>query len=207
MILNPSKCIFGVSLGKFLGFLVTKRGIEANPDRIQALLSMSSPKNIRKVQQLTGRVAALNKFVSKSDDKCLSFFKILRKNQVVQWNEESKVAFKQLKEYLGLPFLLTVPVAGASYFYDDRPTLETNSPATIKWSIKYLEKALLKWSIKLNEFDIDYKSIMAIKGQAWVNFVTEFKYDISPEPEEILPEVETPDEQNLDETSPDENCL
>ena len=81
MILNLSKCIFGVSLGKFLGFLVTKRGIEANPDQIPALLVMSSPKNINEVQQLTGRVAALNKFVSKSTNKCLPFFKILRKNK------------------------------------------------------------------------------------------------------------------------------
>ncbi|GFY92627.1 arginase [Actinidia rufa] len=68
MMLNPSKCIFGVSFGKFLGFLVTKRGIEVNPDQIQALTVMSSPRNIREVQQLTGRVAALNRFVSKSAD-------------------------------------------------------------------------------------------------------------------------------------------
>ncbi|XP_057515034.1 uncharacterized protein LOC130796691 [Actinidia eriantha] len=68
MILNPSKCIFGVSSGKFLGFLVTKRGIEANPDQIQALIAMSSPRNICEVQQLTGRVASLNRFVSKSAD-------------------------------------------------------------------------------------------------------------------------------------------
>ena len=81
MILNPSKCIFGVSSGKFLGFLETKRGIEANLDQIQALLAMSSPRNIYEVQQLTGRVAVLNRFVSKLVDKCLFFFKILQKNQ------------------------------------------------------------------------------------------------------------------------------
>ena len=52
MVLNPYKCIFGVSLGKFLGFLVTKQGIEANPNQIQALLTMSSPRNIHEVQQL-----------------------------------------------------------------------------------------------------------------------------------------------------------
>ena len=69
MMLNPSKYIFGVSSGKFLNFLVTKRGIEANPDQIQALLAMSSPRNIQEVQQLTGRVAALNRFVSKSTEK------------------------------------------------------------------------------------------------------------------------------------------
>ena len=80
MMLNPSKCIFNVFSGKFLGFLVTKRGIEANPDQIQALLTMSSPKNIHEVQQLTRRVATLNRFISKSIDKYLPFFKILKKN-------------------------------------------------------------------------------------------------------------------------------
>ena len=75
MILNLSKCIFGVFSGKFIGFLVTKREIEANPNQIQDLLAMSSP-------ILTGPVAALNIFVSKSADKYLSFFKILRKNKV-----------------------------------------------------------------------------------------------------------------------------
>ncbi|GFY89059.1 hypothetical protein Acr_06g0009990 [Actinidia rufa] len=94
MMLNPSKCIFGVSSGKFLGFLVTKRGIE----------------------QLTGRVAALNRFVSKSADKCLPFFKILRKSQIFQWNEESENAFQQLKEYLGSPPLLTVPTTGEDLY-------------------------------------------------------------------------------------------
>ena len=78
IMLNPSKCIFGVSSGKFLGFLVIKRGIEANLDQIQALLVMSSPWNIHEMQLLIGQVAALNRFISKSAVKCLSFFIILR---------------------------------------------------------------------------------------------------------------------------------
>ena len=79
MKLNPSKCAFGVSSGKFLGFMVSQRGIEANLDKIQAILDMEPPKNIKEVQSLTGRVAALNRFVSKATDKCLPFFKILKK--------------------------------------------------------------------------------------------------------------------------------
>ena len=78
MELNPSKCAFGVSSGKFLGFMVSHRGIEANPDKIQAILDMKPPQNIKEVQSLTGRVAALNRFVSKAIDKCLPFFRILR---------------------------------------------------------------------------------------------------------------------------------
>ena len=66
MKLNPSKCAFGVASGKFLGFMVSHRGIEANPEKIKAILDMKSPQNIKEVQSLTGRVAALNRFVSKA---------------------------------------------------------------------------------------------------------------------------------------------
>ena len=78
MKLNPSKCAFGVSSGKFLGFMVSQRGIEANPEKVKAILEMSSPNAVKEVQSLTGRVAALNKFVSKATDKCLPFFKTLK---------------------------------------------------------------------------------------------------------------------------------
>ena len=91
MKLNPSKCAFRVSSGKFLGFMVSQRGIESNPDKIQAILDMEPPKNIKEVQSLTGRVAALNKFVSKATDKCLPFFKILRK--AFEWTDKCQKAF------------------------------------------------------------------------------------------------------------------
>ena len=79
MKLNPSKCAFGVSSGQFLGFMVSHRGIEANPNKIQAILNMKSQRNIKEVQSLIGRVTALNRFVSKAIDKCLLFFKVLKK--------------------------------------------------------------------------------------------------------------------------------
>ena len=78
MKLNPSKCSFGVSSGKFLGFTVSQRGIEANPEKVKAILEMSSPRTVKEVQSLTGRIAALNRFVSKATDKCLPFFKTLK---------------------------------------------------------------------------------------------------------------------------------
>ena len=79
MKLNPSKCTIGVSFGKFLGFMVSQRGIEANPEKLRAILEMSSPKMIKEVQSLIGRVAALNKFVSKAINKCIPFFKTLKR--------------------------------------------------------------------------------------------------------------------------------
>ena len=77
--LNLSKWALGVSSRNFLGFMVSQRGIEANPDKMQAILNMEPPKNIKEVQSLTRRVAALNRFISKATDKCLPFFKVLKK--------------------------------------------------------------------------------------------------------------------------------
>ena len=78
MKLNPTKCAFGVASGKFLGFMVTQRGIEANPEKIRAILDMKHPSSKKEVQKLTGRVAALSRFISKSAERCLPFFKVLR---------------------------------------------------------------------------------------------------------------------------------
>ena len=70
MRLNPSKYSFGVSSWKFLEYIVTQRGIEANPDQIRAIMNMSSPRNKREVQKLTGRIVALNRFIDQLTDKC-----------------------------------------------------------------------------------------------------------------------------------------
>jgi hypothetical protein len=105
MKLNPSKCVFGVSSGKFLGFMVFQRGIEANPDKIKAVLEMTPPRTTKEVQSLTGRVAALNRFVSRATDKCLPFFKTLRKAFI--WTDDCQKAFEELKRYLTSPPLLS----------------------------------------------------------------------------------------------------
>ena len=74
MKLNPAKCAFGVSAEKFLGFIVNNRGIEVNPDKIKIVLDMPPPSNIKEVQCLTRRIAALSRFVSRASDKCQPFF-------------------------------------------------------------------------------------------------------------------------------------
>ena len=78
--LNPGKCAFKVTMGKFLGFMVSQRGIEANPNKIWALMEMIPPRNVKEVQSLNGKVAALNRFVSRATDKCLPFFHTLKKS-------------------------------------------------------------------------------------------------------------------------------
>jgi ribonuclease HI len=110
--LNASKCAFGVGSGKFLGFLVTQRGIEANPDQIAAIQGLQPPKNVREVQRLTGMAAALNRFISKSAEKCRPFFDLIKKGKSFAWSEESDHAFEQLKKYLSAPPLLSSPKEG-----------------------------------------------------------------------------------------------
>ena len=70
---------FAVALGKFLGFIVSQQGIEANLDKVKVIIEVKSPKTMKEVQSLTGKVAALNKFVSRAIDKCMPFFKVLNK--------------------------------------------------------------------------------------------------------------------------------
>ena len=101
MKLNLAKCAFGVSAGKFLGFIVNNRGIEANPDKIKVVLDMSSPSSIKEVQRLTGRIAALSRFVSRASDKCQPFFQVLKK--AFQWDTKYEEAFSALKTYLSPP--------------------------------------------------------------------------------------------------------
>ena len=98
--LNASKCSFGVRSGKFLGYMVTHRGIEVNPDQIKAINNFQSPRNPREVQKLTGMAVALNRFISRSTDRCRPFFLLINKWKVFEWTEECAIAFQQLKDYL-----------------------------------------------------------------------------------------------------------
>ena len=109
MRLNPTKCAFGIKSGKVLGYMVTARGIEANPDKIKAIQDMQVPKNVKDVQRLTGRLAALNRFIAKLAEKCHPFFQLIRKQQNFVWNTECQQAFDQLKLLFTRPPLLDSP--------------------------------------------------------------------------------------------------
>ena len=110
--LNPEKCVFGVKAGKFLGFMLTERGIEANPDKCQAIINMRSPGCMKEVQQLTGRMAALSRFLARSGDKRRPYFQCLKKNEKFQWTSECEESFRQLKKYLSQPSVLCKPEKG-----------------------------------------------------------------------------------------------
>ena len=114
--LNASKCTFGVSSGKFLGHVVSRRGIETNPDQIATLVDLAEPRNIKQVQRLTGMVAALRCFISRSADKCKPFFRLLGKKSKFVWDEECSVAFQGIKAYLLTPLCLSIPNPGEPLF-------------------------------------------------------------------------------------------
>ncbi|PKU73202.1 hypothetical protein MA16_Dca019783 [Dendrobium catenatum] len=98
MRLNSAKCTFGVASGKFLGFVITYRGIEANPEKVNALRDMVPPKNIKEVQKINGRIAALSRFLAHSGDKYMLFFMVLKgaRNSGFQWTDKCQEAIEQL---------------------------------------------------------------------------------------------------------------
>jgi ribonuclease HI len=111
--LNPEKCVFGVKKGKFLGCLVSTKGIEANPSKIEAILRMEPPSTKKGAQRLTGRLASLNRFISRSAERNLPFFEVLKSAEVFQWGPIQQKAFEELKQYLIDLTTLTPPAPGA----------------------------------------------------------------------------------------------
>ena len=103
MKLNPANCSFGVSSGKFLRYIVTHQSIEANLEQIRAIHSIPSPKNVKEVQKLTGRMAALSRFISRLSDKSHAFFGTLKIPKDFQWTEECESALHELRAYLTTP--------------------------------------------------------------------------------------------------------
>jgi hypothetical protein len=110
--LNPEKCVFGVKKGKFLGCLVSTKGIEANPSKIEAILQMEPPNSKKGAQRLAGRLASLNRFISRSAERNLPFFEILKSAEVFQWGLAQQKAFEELKQYLIDLTTLTPPSSG-----------------------------------------------------------------------------------------------
>ena len=91
--LNANKCVFWVGVDKFLGYMITYRGIEVNPDQIKVVEHLKQLNNPKKVQVLTGMLVALNQFISKFVDRCRPFYQLLKKWKGFQWNEECEKAF------------------------------------------------------------------------------------------------------------------
>ena len=89
--LNPEKCVFGVPAGKLLGFIVSSRGIEANPAKIRALSQLAIPTNLQQIQKLTGCMAALSRFISRLGEKALPLYRLLRRTEHFEWTDAARL--------------------------------------------------------------------------------------------------------------------
>ncbi|GKA86847.1 reverse transcriptase domain-containing protein [Tanacetum coccineum] len=112
MKLNSKKYTFGIEEGMFLGYKVNTKGIKVCPDKVEAVLRLSSPKCLKDVQKLNGKLTSLNRFLSKSKEKTMSFFKTLKKctkKSDFQWIAKAKAAFKEMKKLIAEIQTLTAP--------------------------------------------------------------------------------------------------
>jgi len=108
--LNPEKCVFGVKGGKFLGFMLTNRGIEANPDKCEAIMKMGSPKNLKEVQRLVGKLNSLSRFLPILAQKTKPIVNLLKKSETFEWNDKCEQSFLQIKSIIAQPPILVKPV-------------------------------------------------------------------------------------------------
>ncbi|RVW33124.1 Transposon Tf2-12 polyprotein [Vitis vinifera] len=116
MKLNPSKCAFGVSAGKFLGFMVSQRGIEVSPDQVKAIMDTPPPKNKKELQRLTGKLVALGRFIALFTDELRPFFLAIRKAGANGWTDSCQNAFQRIKHCLMQPLILSSPITGEKLY-------------------------------------------------------------------------------------------
>ncbi|XP_072061995.1 uncharacterized protein [Arachis hypogaea] len=237
MRLNPDKCAFGVQGGKFLGFMLTSRDIEANPEKCKAVLNMTSPKTVKEVQQLAGRIAALSRFLPAVANRSYHFFQTFSKGRKFNWTDECENAFTELKQHLTSPPILQRPETGnplylylsvsnhaissvlvtetgrkqspiyfisrvlqptetrypkieqlalalittarrlRHYFQSHTIIVRTDQPLRQILTRPELVGRLIKWSVELSEFDIQYESRKTLKSQVLADFISEMTKD------------------------------
>ena len=110
--LNPKKCVFGVPAGKLLGFIVSNRGIEANPAKIRALSQFPKPTDLKQVQNLVGCVAALSRFISRLGENALPLYRLLRRTDHFEWTDATTARLEEIKSLLASNPILAAPNAG-----------------------------------------------------------------------------------------------
>jgi len=108
--MNPLKCAFGVTSGKFLGFVVQHQGIEIDQAKVKAIQDMPEPKNLKELRGLQGRLAYIRRFISNLAGHCHPFSHLMKKGTPFEWDESCKNAFRSIKKYLSSPPVLGAPI-------------------------------------------------------------------------------------------------
>jgi hypothetical protein len=107
MMLNHKKCVFGVSSGKLLGYMISSWGIDANPKKMEAIEKLEPPQTRKEIQKLAGMMATLSQFISKLGERGMPFYRLLCKADSFQWDDQAAAVFVELKQYLkSLPTLV-----------------------------------------------------------------------------------------------------
>ncbi|KAM1672284.1 hypothetical protein ACFXTN_037192 [Malus domestica] len=147
--LNLNKCAFGIGFSKFLGFMISQRGIEANLEKIKAILDMKKPVTSKDIQSLIGKVAALTRFISKATDICAHFFKALKgSKKYITWTDECVEVFKNLKDYMNKAPMLSKPEVGDTlmiYLSVSASAVSfvlIRNDGNVEWHVYYTNKAL-----------------------------------------------------------------
>ena len=109
MRLNPTKYAFGVSTGKFLGFMVTQKGIQVDSNKIKIVIETLVPSSKKELQHLTSHLAALGCFIACFTDKLRSCFLTLKGVSATDWRNECGWALDEVKHYLTKPPILSSP--------------------------------------------------------------------------------------------------
>ncbi|XP_072089167.1 uncharacterized protein [Arachis hypogaea] len=159
MRLNPRKCAFGMEAGKFLGFMITQRGVEANPEKCRAVLEMTSPKNLKDIQKLTGRLTALSRFLGASAQKAIPFFKLMKKGTPFKWETECEEAFQHFKKVLTEPPILAKPQTGETLYLYLSITEETIAAALVRENEKKEQKPIYFISKVLQDTETRYSRL------------------------------------------------
>ncbi|GKV36665.1 hypothetical protein SLEP1_g44771 [Rubroshorea leprosula] len=202
MKLNPLKCTFAVESGKFLGYVVSQKGIEVNPEKVEAIQQMEPPRTIKDVQRLTGHIAALHRFVARSAERCLPFFRALQEPKSFQWTDTwvtaeaiSSVLLREenknqkpicyvskvlqgaeqnypLAEKAAFALVYTARKLRA-YFQSHQIIVYTDLPLRRILQKPELSGRLIGWSVELSEYDLKFQPRTTIKGQAVADFLVE----------------------------------
>jgi len=107
--LNPEKCVFGVPRGMLLGYIVSQHGIEANPEKVSAIVRMGPIRDVKGVQKVMGCLAALSRFISRLGEKALPLYRLLKKDERFSWTLEAEEALDSLKKTLTSAPVLVPP--------------------------------------------------------------------------------------------------
>ena len=110
--LNPKKCTFEVTSGKLLGYMVSERGIEVDPNKIRDILDMSAPRTEKEIKDFLGRFQYISRFIARLTDICEPIFLLLRNSQPIILDDQCQRTFKMIKEYLLSPLVLVSPTPG-----------------------------------------------------------------------------------------------